>query len=182
MAYKNPFNNSPNNNEGSELEFKRHNIFFDELETNINEIRRIAEMAMFEPKILNLYFSKIYSLTVFYEAYLNLEKQVFWFGDYTDKKNRKFKLDSIKNSLFGKDYINSLDNIDNMEKNYRVELNEKQKKIFTDLNKIMKELAKQLSYSELRPKPIKHVEEEYEGVDNNVVKEIIRGFRGVVER
>jgi len=182
MSYKNNTFGQNSKEDGFELEFKRHNIFFDELENTLNEIRRIGEMAMFEPKVLNLYFSKIYSLVIFYSAYLNLEKKIFWKGDISDKDNRIFKLDIIKNKLFGKSYISNLENVNNLETDYKIKLTDTQKKIFSDLNELIRDISVQLSYSELRPKPIKNKEEEYEGVEHKAVKEIIRGFKGVVER
>lgn len=180
---KNTFYNRNNDNEQTdelELNFKRHNIFFDEIENNINEIRRIGEMAMFEPKSLNLYFSKIYMLVVFYSAYFNIDKQVFWFGKIDDTETRKFKLESIKNKLFGKDYIKNIENINILENSEKIKLNKLQQNIFDDLNSICRELSEQLSYAELRPKPQKK-KEEFEDVDNAVVKEILRGFKGVIK-
>lgn len=183
MKYRNNFDTQKYDNQNTdvELNFKRHNIFFDEVENNINEIRRIGEIAMFEPKSLNLYFSKLYMLIVFYSAYFELEKEVFWVGDIEDIENRKFKLESIKKKLFGKKYIKDIENINILKIDEKIKLNDIQQKIFNDLNSIARELSMQMSYGEIRPKPQKK-KEEFSEVENKVIKEIMRGYNGVVNR
>jgi hypothetical protein len=135
-----------NNNYDKELEWKKHDVFFNNLNKQLETIAEISANCLLQVEKINLYRSWVDTMINMYYVYIINDDEL---------KNNEQKLQKIQEFLHSHDYIKSINNISTLSPEKKGSLYNKQAKAVRDLNKVVRWLVQNLAEHQLIPKPLK---------------------------
>ena len=156
----------------TELGYKYHTNEFVDAGQELRKVAIIGKNAKIQIGLVMEFFNSIEFLNEIYWSY------------FKDPKKIDEALEKAEKKLENSNYLNDLNKYERSPNNaqLRKSLADYELKIIKNLKQILKIISGDLVESEIRPKPTIINKEEFPEIKNNVMKQVMKGFKGVLEQ
>jgi hypothetical protein len=151
-----------NTNDNVSVEWKKHDQFYDSLNTKMDEISLVGEECYVKKDMVYVYFAKVKNLYNKHSAYIFETETI-------EKKLEKIE-EQLYNPLFredlGKGKSSAVSQIH---------------RLFKNLQEVFKMMVQDFTAPELIPKPVKKQYEGYEEISSTKKKKMVKAAMGLFE-